>query len=732
MRTAAPVISVALALAVMWTIIWQGVNMWRQPRGITMPSLSGPMIATPSPPLSEAPPAAPDEGAGSASRTADVAPAANAPALSTPLTEARSPAEPTAPAVDETALRYFARQGDTRRLNAEIARLRALYPGWTPPDDPLKAPPVADPQLDRLWRLFAQGEIAAARAAIATRQGAEPGWTPPKDLLDQLALADTRERLVNASDAKQYATVIQIAAATPALRTCGDVDALWRVAEAFARTDRQARAQDAYRYILSACTNGPERLATMQKAAALLPREAVDPLLSLSHSGPDGDEFQSVRESLARSAIAAGGADPKANASADDIALLQRLAEKEKSEADPALLGWYFLRRDDAKEAERWFRLSFDRQNGPQTAQGLALALTALKRPAEAEAALFRWAAASEEAGKVYAAAVANLLALQPPPALAPDVLARIVEATARRRDANLAQELGWYSHAYGQDETAARWFATGLAWKPDDEPSAYGLVIVDASLGRRDAVKALLRVWGERSARVQALGDPAVAKRLATRPLAQGVALAAPALPATPGAAPDLAAPAPDKAAPPRTRPAANEEARPNDRTAVGADSSALTRGWSLMQLDRPSEAVLAFQTALASGAAKQRQDAAYGLSLAYLRLGLTADANVASSQAPQSGERTGELRLAILTQRIRAAYEAARYDEALIGLDARARLAPEQTDLMSLRGWCYYHLSRYREATQVFQAVAATGSADAAIAFEAAKAPLTNGRGP
>ncbi|MEW6631005.1 MAG: cellulose synthase, partial [Pseudomonadota bacterium] len=35
--------------------------------------------------------------------------------------------------VDETALRYFAAKGDTKRLNAEIARLKALYPDWTPP-----------------------------------------------------------------------------------------------------------------------------------------------------------------------------------------------------------------------------------------------------------------------------------------------------------------------------------------------------------------------------------------------------------------------------------------------------------------------------------------------------------------------------------------------------------------------------------------------------------------------
>src|SRR3712207_2271771 len=46
-----------------------------------------------------------------------------------------SPANGSQPQVDESALRYFASQGDTRRVNAEIARLRALYPNWTPPSD---------------------------------------------------------------------------------------------------------------------------------------------------------------------------------------------------------------------------------------------------------------------------------------------------------------------------------------------------------------------------------------------------------------------------------------------------------------------------------------------------------------------------------------------------------------------------------------------------------------------
>src|SRR5690606_27882681 len=81
--------------------------------------------------------------------------------------------------VDESALRYFARQGDRRRLEAEIARLRALYPNWTPPADPLAAPVNNDDQIEAVWQLYSEGRLPEAREAIAARQQREPNWQPP-------------------------------------------------------------------------------------------------------------------------------------------------------------------------------------------------------------------------------------------------------------------------------------------------------------------------------------------------------------------------------------------------------------------------------------------------------------------------------------------------------------------------------------------------------------------------
>jgi cellulose synthase operon protein C len=689
MKTAAPLASVSLIAALSAAIVWQAVNLWR-PHHFAMP------------------PAPADQSAN-----------APPPAAVSESTESSSSEKPGAPAVDETALRYFARQGDTRRLNVEIARLRSLYPDWTPPADPLKGPSVSDPQLDRLWSLYAKGQFAQARAAIAERQSADPKWLAPKDLTDHLDLADARGRLVNASNAKQYETVIQIAASTPTLRTCGDVDVLWRVAEAFAATDRKSRAADAYRYILTNCKNKEERAATMQKAAVVLPRSDLDELLTLARTGPDGDDLQTLHEYVARGAVAEAGSQPNAKANADDIALLEKAAEQGSTSLDPLLLGWYWLRHGDAAKAQHWFQTSYERENAAESAEGLALALIQLKKPAEAEAALARWRDANDAAGKTYLSTAVGLLSEQPPPTIAPDVLARIVDAVVKRRDAATAQLLGWYAHAFKQDDTAARWFAAALAWKPDDEPSAYGLAIADLSLNRRPALLALERTWKSRSLRIAALTDPAAARALAAGSQSTQAATAASDTTQQAAAAP-LPGSAAGSAAPigPRSAPVAQSAKASTDFVAIAQPataSEAKTQGlpgaWRLLQLNRPAEAAAAFSGSLAQASSGERGDAAYGLALADLQLGLLGEADNAAQLAPPRDGRSQQLRISILREKILQAYAAGRYRDTINGLDTMSAVAPESVDLMTVRGWSYFHLQRYEEAQRVFEALAAAG---------------------
>ncbi|MGR9168825.1 cellulose synthase [Rhizobium sp. KDH_Rht_773_N] len=633
------------------------------------------------------------------------------------------------PAVDESALRYFASRGDTVRLQAEISRLQALYPNWVPPADPLAIPQNGDRQLENMWRLYSEGRYAELRKAIADRQTGESGWQPPADLLDRLDVAESRVRLINASDLKQYATVIDIAAATPSLLTCAEVDVLWRVAEAFVETNRQQRGQDAYSYILKNCTEPAERVATIQKAAALLPYGPMQALLSLERPADANGmrEFDSLRDDLARRFVADGNDDAQLEVAPDYVSRVETLAEEKGQPSDALLLGWYQLRRNNAADAEKWFRMARDRQDSAVASQGLALALIARKSPQEAEDVMYRWRNDSKDATATYLAATANLMALQPPADLGEDVLGRIAATVIEQKYVPTAQQFGWYARSLNQFQTAARWFETGLRWKPDDEPSAYGLAVTRQQLNDRAGVAEIQRLWAGRSARIAALSETAAAAR-AGAPL-----------------------PAPNSAAEPpeevqsrtqqlQPRPVAPPQpvvrARPVEAmqtVAVGrgprqfrgctttTDSArlrpgeALARGWCLMDINRPMEAVAAFEAALASPVRREREDAAYGQSLAYLRAGLSNSAAVAATKAPQNRDRASELQVAILADRALAAFEGRRYRETLIYLDQRAQLQQERVDLMVLRGYSYMNLKMYGDATRVFEAAAATGNRDA-----------------
>ena len=413
--------------------------------------------------------------------------------------------------MDETALRYFAAQGDTRRLEAEIARLRALYPQWTPPENPLAGAAQGDAQLDQMWKLYAEGKIVEVRKAISDRKTREPKWQIPADLLDRLALAEAREQLVNASSIKQYDTVIRVASSNPAMLTCGDVDVLWRVAEAFASTERKQRAIDAYRYILGSCEKAEERFATMQKAMAILPRADLEPLLALERSVDGKPEFEPVRGEIARRAIVEADADPKLSVAPADLALVEKLASDQGKQSDDLLLGWYYLRRENPKAAEDWFRKARTKQNDAASSQGLALALINQDQPQDAEDILYEWRDSGDDVRAVYLAAVANMLALQPPPQFSTEILQRAVAEVAKARDASSAQQLGWYADGFNQFETAERWFRTALEWKPDDEPSAYGLALMRWKLGDRAGVREVQTAWAGLSERIPTVGERSV-----------------------------------------------------------------------------------------------------------------------------------------------------------------------------------------------------------------------------
>ena len=629
----------------------------------------------------------------------------------------------TQPVVDESALRYFAARGDTARLNAEIARLRALYPTWTPPENPLAVPVNEDKQLEEMWALYSQSRYADVRAAIAERQKNEPQWTPPADLVERLDVAEKRAALVAASNAGRNDEVVRIGAEVPSLLTCSDADVLWRVAEAFAKTDRVQRAKDAYGYMLDNCTDAPIRLATVQKASALLGYADMQDLVARERAGADGvKEFDAIRDDLARRFVGEGAEDRAITVAPVYLKTVEKLVTDQGLASDALLLGWYHLLREENAVAEPFFRKARSVEDSASASQGLALILLARKMAGEAEDVLYAWRTTSDQAMQTYLAATANLLALDPLPKVEANVLNRIAAVTLDERHPETGEQFGWYALAMNQPQTAEEWFSQVLKWKSDYEPAAYGLAVARMRMEDRAGVAAVKQAWASRSERIARLGEeeaaaePAVMRgeriarvvRTERRDRAQERVVEE-----RPRVAEENAA-RPQRVA--RTTRNAGRVA--NCRTTRNPDGlspvNALALGWCLMDINRPMEAAQAFEVALA-GNARTRSDAAYGQSLAYLRTGLTSDAAVAATKAKLDRSRSAELQVAILGDRAVSSFRAQRYREALVFLDQRSQLRAEPTDLMVMRAYAYKNLGMRQDALRLFEALGETGRQDA-----------------
>ncbi|WFR95526.1 cellulose synthase [Rhizobium tumorigenes] len=684
-------------------------------RQTTEPELARDVDAAPAVDLAQ------NTAASDAPATANDQPLAAPPASPPPS----NPPAAAQPAVDESALRYFASRGDKARLQAEISRLQALYPTWTPPADPLAVPQNQDKQLESMWQLYSEARYAEVRKAISDRQATEPGWQPPADLTERLNVAEARTRLINASDLKQYETVVSVASETPSLLTCSEVDVLWRVADAFGHSDRLTRARDAYMYVMKNCTNAAERLATIQKASALLPYSTMQDLMAQEKPMADGTrEFESIRDDLARRFVAEANADPKLVIAPEYLSRLERLSETQGLASDALLLGWYNYPRGDLTNAEKWFRLARTKEDTASASQGLALTLIARKSPEEAEEVMFKWRDDSKDANATYLAAAANLLAIDPPVILKVDVLQRIAGAVLKARDVPSAQQFGWYARGLNQPQTAAQWFRAALGWKADDEPSAYGLTITLAQLNDKAGVVDIQRQWAGRSERIATLRDTGAAPRQARVDGGETQAIeTAPQSvrrePPAPVRETSYLSSAPrQEAQVVRVREARRPAGAGCTTTidpAMLSPEAALPRAWCLMSKKRPVEAAATFEIALRSTLPKDRQDAAYGQSLAYLQLNLASNAAVSAIKAPQSRERALSLQVAILTKRASSAYDEKRYRETILYLDQLNQIQPEQIGLMVLRGYAYLNLNRYSDAIRIFEAAAATGDHDA-----------------
>ncbi|BBE72480.1 hypothetical protein [Oharaeibacter diazotrophicus] len=602
-----------------------------------------------------------------------------------------APAFATGP-VDESALRYYAANGQTARAEAEIRRLQALYPDWQPPTDLGAAPPDRE---GPLWALFAADDLDGLDAAIAEAKAADPTFAPSADLVAKVAAKRARKDLIAASDARDAAKVVALAAAHPDLGGCADLDVAWRVADARVLSGDRAGASADYRRVLETCTGADARRATVQKALAGLGAVETRPLLALAN--PPG-EFDALIPDFARAAVAAALSDPAAPApDPAEVALLDAAARKGPAPGDAAMLGWWYRkagRHEDALAAFRTAATLAGTALDAKVLEGMVLSLDALGRADEA----YRIAADR----RTLSPALADLqlmlggrrLAADPRVEFDQAMLDDFGAAVEAARSAPGAEALGWYLHDGKRPADARRWFEAALDYAPS-EAAAAGAVYAALAAKDRDGARALVAKWSPSFPEVAAIDLGKVGKpgKATDRQAVRDPILAAFERKDW-SACLDLAA---ARAA----------------KGPLAADQN-LWRGWCLLKSSRPVEAAAAFEAAQ-GGPKRVRDDAVYGRSLALIAAGhVDAGAAVAASGIADT-DRRGEIGVAVLANRAQARFDAKDYAGALQALSQRAAFAPETADLSLLRGWSLWHLGRRSEARRLFEQLDATYSTSA-----------------
>lgn len=624
-----------------------------------------------------------------------------------------SSANPAAPVaslnVDTSALQYYASRHETERVEAEIRRLRSLYPSWVPPSDPA-AIPLEDQSASEqpLWDLFKADRLDELTAEIARRQSANAGWKPSEDLAGKLAVKLARRDLVKASDAKNYPSVVAAADKAPALLGSDDLDVLWRAQEAYAHVGREPKAFELAKLVLDKVDDPAARLTTVQKSITLLDPPDLKALIAMGKTGPDGvNEFQPVELDLIRNKlgrILSGSAGESIDPS--EISRLESVARLPGGSTDDArLLGWYYAGQKDWKTALPWFKLAVASLQGPEKAspedlklvEGTARAMKELGRRPEAESLAWQWHSAAPGLGAVVIESVSVDLTQPKPQPVDTTRLQRFVTLMQAARSADGAQALGWYAYNVGQFPVAKAWFDKAMVWGAN-ETIALGYALTLQRLGENDLAASFVAENSPQFPRLAALLKPARGK----------------VKPSAPTENVDDQAVAPEPAKPAPVRNGLAEAYRRKDygaclriaaaREAAGGLTAqeSLQKGWCLLAVSRPQEAALAFAAAMANPATAT--DAAYGASLAQIRSGQTGDALQSANSAPLASDRRNEIGVAILAQRAAQAFDAKHYKEALALLDQRRGFAAEDRDLSTLRAWCLYHLGENSAARDLF----------------------------
>ncbi|QFT28889.1 Tetratricopeptide repeat protein [Labrenzia sp. THAF82] len=399
------------------------------------------------------------------------------------------------PEVDESALRYYAKNGEIGRVSAEIKRLKSLHPEWEPPENIFDTNRI-EVNEQPLWDLFAAKKTQALYAKIREYIKLYPGYEPSPELRRQIVNAEVRKSLILASNNENNGEVIRLAVENPDLLVCREIDVIWRTAKALLSAGQELKALEAYKYILANCSDEQERIATVQKAAELLPRNAVEQLVQMGRTRLDGQsEFNQVYLNILRGEIGNGAADITALVDTSDLEALGRAAKSLKNPEDAELLGWYFYSREDYKIAETWFRTAHKMKPTVKSIEGIVVSLKEAGSYEEAEELAYKNRRRDPLILKAYLEVVAIALIEGYGEEMEFKRLSRFANVIQDAESPIAAQVLGWHFYEMHEFEEAEIWFDKSMQYQPN-EAAVLGLVVVAQRTKQKNRERQLVAEW--------------------------------------------------------------------------------------------------------------------------------------------------------------------------------------------------------------------------------------------
>ena len=581
---------------------------------------------------------------------------------------------------EEAALYYYAAQGDNDRVLSEARRLRALNPDWSVPED-LFSPRPAGLDTTAVWRALAREDLAEAAARLAALQATQPDLEITDGVDEALALGEAVQRISHARDLEQWQTVRRILERNPALLSCQRIDMLWEGARAELASGRTAAALGHYKRVISECGDSQAAIATLEKAWGVVPEPDHDDLVTTYRQAFPG------REAVLDSALA----DLRGNNIGARIgsaqsplpeALLTEFAEavtasRDRREAN--LIGWYHFRMGDSDRARSWFHRSNDWGVNGKALEGLTLVALERERfeAGERRAApwLGRWKSVDQAWASLSAAWITSKEHRITEPAL----------QRVRERHGDhpvLAETLGWRDYRDGSFDTAFSAFNAALDVQATPDRLA-GAFLSARRANQNEAVERLEAEYADRGPDFAAVfsmesgAEPDAATEAWSRGDAEGCYTAV------------------------RTAEVNGE---------LTSDISRLG-GWCLLALERNGEAKRYFMRARALAENPEaRREASYGIAVVEANNGEIEAALRLAERADVGDERLDRLQADLFAERAVEAFQAERYEAALVLL----RRAPRTRELEVLRAWAHFQAGEPNEAYALFEQLDATLSTE------------------